>query len=130
MYTKETAEEIAYFFREDKFKDKDQEVTTVKMDDGWHIFLDEEDVTFQVNSWVLKERTLRKISHDKLYFVAGEEIQLDRYKTVKFADMDRSGKARFTYNSSKKCEVCYKDAIVIDVHRYYCAKCYLNKVRG
>ena len=74
MYTKDTAEELAYFFREDKFKNEDQEVTTVKMDDGWHIFLDEEDVTFQVNSWVLKERTLRKISHDKLYFVAGEEI--------------------------------------------------------
>tara|TARA_R100000656_G_scaffold20179_2_gene18199 strand:- start:2 stop:226 length:225 start_codon:yes stop_codon:yes gene_type:complete len=74
MYTKDTAEEIACFFREDKFKKEDQEVTTVKMDDGWHIFLDEEDVTFQVNSWILKERTLRKISHDKLYFVAREEI--------------------------------------------------------
>ena len=74
MYTKDTAEEIACFFREDKLKKEDQEVTTVKMDDGWHIFLDEEDVTFQVNSWVLKERTLRKISHDKLYFVAREEI--------------------------------------------------------
>ena len=52
------------------------------------------------------------------------------HKTVKFADINRSGKARFTYGHSKKCGVCYKDAIVIDVHRYYCAKCYLNKVRG
>ena len=55
---------------------------------------------------------------------------MDRYKTVKFAEMNRSGKARFTYNSSKKCEVCYKNAIVIESHRYYCAKCYLKKVKG
>ena len=53
---------------------------------------------------------------------------MGEYRTVKFADINKSGKARFTYGHSKKCGVCYKDAIVIDSHRYYCAKCYLNKV--
>ena len=64
MYTKETAEELAYFFREDKFKKEDQEVTTVKMVDGWHIFLDERDITYKLSDYIIR----------KFYFVAEEEI--------------------------------------------------------